>query len=247
MYSTLWITFFVALVLSFLTTPLAIKIAPKIGAMDVPKDSRRMHTKAMPRFGGMAIVAGSMISMMFFLSFDERIPVILLGGILIYSLGIADDLFNLSAKIKFVGQFAVAITMYAMNIRITFITNFFGEGNSQLGDAVCFFITVIWIVGITNTVNLIDGLDGLAAGIASISSICIIITVFIFVFPEFFPIGTIPNTIPRTLIFIPSCVDVKYTERIPFQKRMALVINATTALTTHNSHLSGIKINAIMA
>ena len=48
MYSTLWITFFVALVLSLLTTPLAIKIAPKIGAMDVPKDSRRMHTKAMP-------------------------------------------------------------------------------------------------------------------------------------------------------------------------------------------------------
>ena len=179
MYSTLWITFFVALVLSFLVTPLAIKIAPKIGAMDVPKDSRRMHTKAMPRFGGMAIVAGSMISMMFFLSFDERIPVILLGGILIYSLGIADDLFNLPAKVKFVGQFVVAIMMYAMNIRITFITNFFGEGNSQLGDVVCFLITVVWIVGITNTVNLIDGLDGLAAGTSAIASFCIAYVAYI--------------------------------------------------------------------
>ena len=91
MYSTLWITFFIALIISFMSTPLAIKIAPKIGAMDIPKDSRRMHSKAMPRFGGMAIVLGSIISMMFFLSFDDRIPKIILGGIIIYSIGIADD------------------------------------------------------------------------------------------------------------------------------------------------------------
>lgn len=179
MYSTLWITFFVAVAISLAATPLAIKIAPKIGAMDVPKDSRRMHVKAMPRFGGMAIVLGSLISMMFFLSFDERIPKIMLGGVLIYSLGIADDLFNLSAKIKFAGQFLIAVFMYALNIRVTFITNFFGEGNSQLGDVVCFLITVTWIVGITNTVNLIDGLDGLAAGTSAIASLCIAYVAYI--------------------------------------------------------------------
>lgn len=179
MYSTLWITFFIALIISFMSTPLAIKIAPKIGAMDIPKDSRRMHSKAMPRFGGMAIVLGSVISMMFFLSFDDRIPKIILGGIIIYSIGIADDLFDLPAKVKFIGQFLVALMIYGMNIRITFITNFFGEGNSQLGDAVCFFITVFWIVGITNTVNLIDGLDGLAAGTSAIASLCIAYVAYI--------------------------------------------------------------------
>ena len=179
MYSTLWITFFIALIISFMSTPLAIKIAPKIGAMDIPKDSRRMHSKAMPRFGGMAIVLGSIISMMFFLSFDDRIPKIILGGIIIYSIGIADDLFDLPAKVKFIGQFLVALMIYGMNIRITFITNFFGEGNSQLGDAVCFFITVFWIVGITNTVNLIDGLDGLAAGTSAIASLCIAYVAYI--------------------------------------------------------------------
>lgn len=173
MYSTLWITFFIALAVSLAATPLAIKIAPKIGAMDVPKDGRRMHTKAMPRFGGMAIFLGSMVSMFIFLTFDSRIPIIMLGGLLIYGLGIADDLFNLPAKLKFVGQFVVAILMYAMNIRITFITNFFGEGNSQLGDVLCFIITVFWIVGITNTVNLIDGLDGLAAGTSAIAALSI--------------------------------------------------------------------------
>ena len=179
MYSTLWITFFIALIISFMSTPLAIKIAPKIGAMDIPKDSRRMHSKAMPRFGGMAIVLGSIISMMFFLSFDDRIPKIILGGIIIYSIGIADDLFDLPAKVKFIGQFLVALMIYGMNIRITFITNFFGEGNSQLGDAACFFITVFWIVGITNTVNLIDGLDGLAAGTSAIASLCIAYVAYI--------------------------------------------------------------------
>ena len=179
MYSTLWITFVVAFVLAFLSTPLAIKIAPKIGAMDIPKDNRRMHTKAMPRFGGMAIFIGSMVSMLIFLTFDERIPKIMLGGVLIYSLGIADDLFNLSAKFKFLGQFAIAILMYSFNIRITFITNFFGEGNSQLGSILCFIITVFWIVGITNTVNLIDGLDGLAAGTAAIASLSIAYVAYI--------------------------------------------------------------------
>ncbi len=179
MYSTLWITFFIALVISFLSTPLAIKIAPKIGAMDIPKDSRRMHSKVMPRFGGMAIVLGSVISMMFFLSFDDRIPKIILGGIIIYGIGIADDLFDLPAKAKFIGQFLVAVMIYGMNIRITFITNFFGEGNSQLGAFLCFFITVFWIVGITNTVNLIDGLDGLAAGTSAIASFCIAYVAYI--------------------------------------------------------------------
>ena len=62
MYTTLWATFLVAFVLSLVMTPAAIKLAPKIGAMDVPKDDRRMHVKAMPRFGGMAIFIGTMVS-----------------------------------------------------------------------------------------------------------------------------------------------------------------------------------------
>lgn len=179
MYSTLWITFFLAVVVSLLATPLAIKIAPKIGAMDVPKDGRRMHVKAMPRFGGMAIFLGSMVALLTFLSFDKRIIIIMVGGVLVYILGVVDDFRNLPAKLKFFCQFVVATLMYAMNIRITFITNFFGDGNSQLGDVVCFFVTIIWIVGITNTINLIDGLDGLAAGTAAIASLCIAYVAYI--------------------------------------------------------------------
>ncbi len=173
MYGTLFITFSVAIMVSFFATPFAIEIAPKIGAMDEPKDARRMHTKAMPRFGGLAIFAGSALAMMLFLEFDPRIPKIVLGGTLMYLLGIYDDLRGVNAKVKFIGQFLIALLMYAFNIRITFLTNFIGGGNSDLGTALCFIITIVWIVGITNTINLIDGLDGLAAGTVAIASLCI--------------------------------------------------------------------------
>ena len=179
MYSTLWITFLTALVLAIVITPLAIKLAPKIGAVDIPIDGRRMHTKAMPRFGGLAIFVGSSVAMIIFLRFDPRIVTILIGGTFMYILGIVDDIKHLSAKVKFAGQFAIAIFMYFSDVRIEFITNFFGEGNSQLGDVLCFIVTIIWIVGITNTVNLIDGLDGLAAGTAAIASLCIAYAAYI--------------------------------------------------------------------
>lgn len=179
MYSTLWITFLMALAISLAVTPLAIKLAPRIGAVDIPKDNRRMHTKVMPRFGGLAIFAGSAISMLVFLRFDPKILIITAGGTMIYILGVIDDLRNLSPKIKFAGQLLVAIIMYMCDIRITFITNYFGPGNSDLGTALCFIITILWIVGITNTVNLIDGLDGLAAGTAAIVSLCIAYAAYI--------------------------------------------------------------------
>ena len=98
MYTTLWATFLVAFVLSLVMTPAAIKLAPKIGAMDVPKDGRRMHVKAMPRFGGMAIFIGTMVSTaIFLLQLDHRILGIMIGGVLIYLLGVIDDLKNLPA------------------------------------------------------------------------------------------------------------------------------------------------------
>lgn len=180
MYTTLWATFLVAFVLSLVMTPAAIKLAPKIGAMDVPKDDRRMHVKAMPRFGGMAIFIGTMVSTaIFLLQLDHRILGIMIGGVLIYLLGVIDDLKNLPAKVKFLGQTVIAIIMYLYDIRIEFISNFFGDGKSELGAVLCFLVTILWIVGITNTVNLIDGLDGLAAGTSAIASLCIAYVAYI--------------------------------------------------------------------
>lgn len=167
----------VAFVISCLLTPLSIRVAAKIGAMDVPKDNRRMHKKAMPRFGGMAIFAGTEISLAIFCHSDPKVIAILIGGVLIYAVGVLDDLKGLPAKVKFLLQIMCAVVIYIGGIRIDFIKN---PLYRLLGDdsplyihfplAVSVAITVIWIVGITNTINLIDGLDGLAAGVAVIAS-----------------------------------------------------------------------------
>lgn len=198
-----WISFLLAFGFALACTPVAIKIAPVIGAVDIPKDTRRMHTKPMPRFGGMAIFLGAIVSTAWITWFgwpmlEKRLsemnvvilsqPIspmygVLLGGILIYLLGIVDDLKNLPAKLKFVAQSLIACVPYAFGVRIQFITNHFGAdfggSHSYLNGAVCFLITIIWIVGITNTVNLIDGLDGLAGGVAAISSLCLAYTAYI--------------------------------------------------------------------
>ncbi len=173
MYTKLGVVFITALVLTVLLTPLAMKIAPKIGAVDVPKDNRRMHTRVIPRFGGFAIFIGTSVSILSFMTFDSRIIGILIGGAFIYALGVIDDLTDLPPWMKFAGQTVCAIMMYSFNIRVEFVNDFLKAGSSTFGSIICFVITIIWIVGITNTINLIDGLDGLAVGTSAIASLCI--------------------------------------------------------------------------
>lgn len=176
---TIIYAFLTAFGLSLAFTPLAIWIAPKIGAMDIPKDNRRMHDHPMPRFGGMAIYIAVVVTLIIFLRGQEHLDAILIGGTLIYLLGVIDDLKGIGAHIKFTAEILVACLMFAMNLRIRFIANYFGEGNMYFGSVVCFIVTVLWIVGITNTINLIDGLDGLAAGVAAIACLSIAYVAYI--------------------------------------------------------------------
>jgi UDP-GlcNAc:undecaprenyl-phosphate GlcNAc-1-phosphate transferase len=186
------ISFFTALTLAFALTPAAIRLAPKIGAIDIPKDERRMHAKPMPRFGGMGIFIGVMaalaVSAFVLLPAlpaefrDDRISKLtglIIGGALIYLVGAADDIWGLSAKVKFLLQIACACVVCFFDVRITFFTNLAGGGQTYIGNIAGFLITVVWIVGITNTINLIDGLDGLAAGVAAIASLSIAYTAFV--------------------------------------------------------------------
>lgn len=171
----LFCCFLGAAIIAALCTPLAIKIAPKIGAIDIPKDERRMHTKAMPRFGGMAIFIAVTIALGLIggLFGDKRIFWVMIGGAVIYALGVIDDLKNLPAKLKFAIELLVAIGMYFSGLKIPFISNIAGPGHVEFGTALCFIVTVLWIAGITNTVNLVDGLDGLATGTSMIASLSI--------------------------------------------------------------------------
>ena len=169
----LWGPLLTAFVVSAALTPFAIWIAPRIGAMDIPKDERRVHKKPMPRFGGIAIYIGTMVSLLIFAAKDSGMVAVMVGCTLIYILGLIDDLKDLKPLVKLSGQVVCAIVVYAMGIRIEVITNYFGPGNMVFGDVACCLITLFWLVAVTNAVNLIDGLDGLAAGISTISALCI--------------------------------------------------------------------------
>ena len=164
--------FFVALVVAFLATPLSMKLAVRLGIMDVPRDNRRMHNESLPRFGGLAIYVATTVALFVFGREYPYVWAVILGGTLIFILGALDDKINIPPYVKFICQLAVASLMYVMGIRMKFLSNFIGGDIVRLGAAVDFLFTVIWIVGITNSINLIDGIDGLAAGTVIINTMC---------------------------------------------------------------------------
>lgn len=160
--------FIVAMVVSYVSTPLVKKIAWKIGAIDFPSE-RRVHKKPMPRIGGLAIYIALITASIIVLPIERRaIQGILLGGTFIVFVGILDDIYDLPAKIKLVGQIVASIILVAFGLKVEWLTNPFG-GMIYLGK-LSIPLTIFWTVGITNTLNFIDGLDGLAAGISAIAA-----------------------------------------------------------------------------
>jgi len=168
-------TFIVAGLISFTATPIVKSLAHKFGAIDIPKDERRIHKKPTARLGGLAIFYGFLISILCFCDIETRLQGILMGAVIIVTLGILDDIFNIKAWIKLIVQIIAAVVVVWSGVGIDIITNPFPGGDAVIelghwGD----FLTVLWIVGVTNAVNLIDGLDGLAAGISTITAITLL-------------------------------------------------------------------------
>ena len=171
---TIIAAFAVAAVLSYFFTPPVKNFAHKVGAIDVPKDARRMHKKPIPRLGGLAIYGGFLCSILIFEQLDETMLCVLLGAAIIVALGIFDDVLALGAKLKFVVQIvAAAIPVCIGDLQIGLFTNLNPLSDTPFVHLGILAVpaTIIWIVGITNAVNLIDGLDGLAVGVSSIAAI----------------------------------------------------------------------------
>ena len=102
-----------AMVVSFIMCPLVKTFAYKVGAIDVPKDARRMHKTPIPRLGGLAIFIGFMVSILLFVHIDHQMKGILLGAVIIVVLGVVDDMTPLRAKFKFLVQICAALATYA--------------------------------------------------------------------------------------------------------------------------------------
>ena len=162
----------VAAVVSCAATPLVKTLSVKFGAVDVPRDGRRMHDHPIPRMGGLAIFFGFLAAVLVFVPLNTEKKGMLLGAVIIVVLGVLDDKYALPAKPKFLVQIVAALIAVLAGNRIEVLSNpniFSPNPVWQLGW-LAYPVTVIWIVAITNAVNLIDGLDGLACGVSTISA-----------------------------------------------------------------------------
>ena len=186
MWGDIAIAFLLAFITAFVITPYTIKLAKKVGALDYPKDERKINKKPMPRIGGLAIICGFVVSILYlmivmtieksfnFESYKMNIIGFLLGAIIIGIVCYVDDIKGVHPLVKLTAQIIAAIVVVAFGTRIEHLNIPFLH-NVGLNDVFSVILTIGWIVGITNAINLIDGLDGLSTGISLISCISLLI------------------------------------------------------------------------
>ncbi len=179
---TLLITILCAFLITFTTTPIARVIAFKVGAIDVPKDNRRMHKKPIPRMGGLAIFLGFAITVLVFCEPTLEIIGMLLGALILVVVGIFDDIYSLPALLKLFLQLLSATIAVLFGNVISGVTIF---GNYVDFGSFAIPLSVIWIAALINAVNLIDGLDGLSCGVSAISSVSLLLSAFFLPEPSF--------------------------------------------------------------
>ncbi|KQL46558.1 UDP-phosphate N-acetylglucosaminyl 1-phosphate transferase [Brevibacillus choshinensis] len=173
--STLILGFLTSLIVSFIATPYVKKLAVKVGAVDAP-NQRKVHTRIMPRMGGLAIYLGYLVAFFLFVPYSSMGEMlgIFIGSSIVMIVGMLDDKYQLSPKWKLLGQLvATAIVVIPFGLKIG-VVNLPYTGSIDFSSGWLMWlaipITMFWIVGVTNAVNLIDGLDGLSAGVSAIAT-----------------------------------------------------------------------------
>ena len=188
MWGDIAIAFLLAFITAFVITPYTIRLAKKVGAVDYPND-RRINKKPMPRLGGLAVIAGFMVSAIYLIitmsiekkvnfaeeGLNRKLIGCLLGAIILGITCYIDDVKDIKPLVKLAGQVIAAIVVVSSGVLIDNFTIPFKENSVMLNEVFSFILTVGWIVGITNAINLIDGLDGLSSGITLISCISLLI------------------------------------------------------------------------
>ena len=191
MWGDIAIAFLLAFITAFVVTPYTIKFAKKVGAVDLPVDERRINKKVMPRLGGLAVIAGFLVSIIYLLTimgiegsinlaeeqYSLKLVGFFLGALVIIITCFIDDLKGIPPLVKLVSQIIAAILVIKSGIVIEHISIPFLETEElmELNKVFSIVLTLGWIVGITNAINLIDGLDGLSSGISLISCLSLIV------------------------------------------------------------------------
>lgn len=176
-YGEYLLVFAIALVATFLLSFPVRVLAVRVGAVDMP-DEDRVHRHPIPVIGGAAMVGAFVLTMLiasrlhgFGAIFSSSEPLgVLLGVLVIYAVGLIDDVRNISAPAKVAGQVLAAMVLVSLGVTMYYFKFPFVAPILVLSPSVLPLVTAVWVVGMANAVNLIDGLDGLAAGIVAIAS-----------------------------------------------------------------------------
>jgi UDP-GlcNAc:undecaprenyl-phosphate GlcNAc-1-phosphate transferase len=161
--------FVVAAVIVLLLTPVTAWLAPKIGGIDTGGDRPRVHTKPVPRIGGLAIVIGIVVASLIFVDLDGPLLGILIGTAGVAVVGLIDDTLGLRPGPKLLAVLALTLVpVLGWHLKMDHLSVPI-VGSVDLGWA-AYPITILWIAFLANLVNLIDGMDGLAAGIVAIAA-----------------------------------------------------------------------------
>lgn len=186
--------FLVAFAVSLATTPLAGRLARRVGAVDYP-GGRRVNERVTPRMGGIAVFAAvvaafvaqylgtTLLGWETVLSPSEHLigidyHVLVASFAVIFAVGLADDRYHLRASVKLAGQTAAASVAVAGGLVIGSVTDPLADGTLVSLGWAAYPLTVLYLVGYANVFNLIDGLDGLASGIAAIAGLTMFVTSF---------------------------------------------------------------------
>ncbi|MEA2272347.1 MAG: UDP-GlcNAc:undecaprenyl-phosphate/decaprenyl-phosphate GlcNAc-phosphate transferase [Solirubrobacteraceae bacterium] len=161
--------FGLAMVIALLTTPVFGALAWRIGAIDEPRE-RGLHQRPTPRLGGLAILLAVAVGTLVLLPHLHKTHGILIGACVIALVGAADDLLELSADFKIVGQLLAAVIPVTFGVKVTNFTLPFIH-RVELSEPLAYGLTILGLVALMNIVNFIDGVDGLAAGVCTIAAI----------------------------------------------------------------------------
>ncbi|MDD6264726.1 MAG: MraY family glycosyltransferase [Clostridia bacterium] len=216
--------------IAFTSTPIVRVLAYKLGAIDVPKDNRRMHKTPIPRLGGLAIYLGFTLTTVIFCNLSPMLKSIWLGGTLIVIVGVLDDIFRLNAWLKFILQIGIAFIPVWQKITVSSITI---AGKTLNFGAWSVPITILWIVGLTNAINLIDGLDGLSCGVSAISAASLLICSIL--------LGQDPSSTVLTAVLLGSCLGF-----LPFNTNPAKIFMGDTGALFLGFALSVISAGGVL-
>jgi UDP-GlcNAc:undecaprenyl-phosphate GlcNAc-1-phosphate transferase len=168
-------TFIISLFTAMIMVPYLQRWAIDTDAVDI-SDERKVHKRAVPRLGGVAICMTWLFSLLVYVDMTREVRGILAGSLIIFFTGFIDDLYGLTPKKKFLGQIiASLVTVTAGHITIHSLGDLFGIGTLAVPELLAVPFTILAVVGIVNAFNLMDGLDGLAGGISTIALTALLI------------------------------------------------------------------------